>query len=213
MTFLAGSRSVADMATHTNDDTSDETTDAESAFIGPALRQLESELGMDRPQLCRFLGVSYSHYNNLLNDLRPAGLRTVAKIAKRSGRTFGFFLGDFEALPQIGTVSAQGLVRMTTTTSHPPGLIRCHDSLPGMASGTLLHLYPGGYEPDRWLVIRVADDQDPWLMWGWEENGVRFLDRVNGETVVLNETLHKVLGRVMLETKEPANPRRRAVSP
>lgn len=185
--------SVADMAKK----------DPEGAFIGRALQALEAEAGMSRRELVEKLGISYSHFSNLVADIRPAGMPTIRRIAERSGRAMAFFFGDVQAATPIGTLTPSGAVQMMVDSPALPALIRVEATAGPFKPGDVLHITPGPWTEGRWGLFKERDEYV--IGWMHSARNVQVYTGFDGKTVLVDPD--RVVGVVStITTSAPPPP-------
>lgn len=186
-------------------DDMDDENDDESILIGPALRRLEAEMALPRKDLVRLLGVSYSHFSNLVTDQRGAGLPTIRKIAKRSGRAMGFFFGDIAALAIVGTLTQSGAVNMLSEEPTLPALIRVDEEVGPFKAGDLLHVRAAEWEDGRWLLL--LEDGEAFIASAADHAGLRIYRTLTGRTgFVDDQSSVRVVGVIENVTTSPPPP-------
>lgn len=177
--------------------------DPESAYIGKALTALEAEWGIPRRELVKKLGISYSHFSNLVTDQRPAGLPTIRKIAEQSGRAMAFFFGDVEASTTIGTRGSTGVVSMLVDEPISlPGLVRVEAAAGPFKPGDVLHISRGGWQRDRWGLVRERSCFV--IAWMHEDQGVKVYTGFDGKTALVRAD--EVVGAVAAITTSAPMP-------
>ena len=186
------------------------TTTTEGLFIGDALHRLAVELDAPNPrQLALRLGIDYKHFHNLWTNARAAGLPTVVKLSRNAGKSFAYFAGDVSAKPLIGSIDANGKVHLVSVspTNALSGLIALMDAADPFPAGAQLHVEPGPYGAERWLIVRTGEAGDVWVAWAIELGGLKLLQRLGGERIIYSVAHHQVLGVVQSITIPPPAPR------
>lgn len=133
-------------------------TDSDAGvFVGAYLNELMASLGLDRPQLSKLSGVSYSHLSNLVNDEKPLTAKVAIKLARPLGMDVAELLARHPVVPDTtGTVDAMGLVSMTHAKLH---FIAAEADIPGLChKGSLLRFKrTKDWIPGAWQLVEVAE--------------------------------------------------------
>lgn len=167
----------------------------EGMLIGQRLHELAEALGLNQRQLALTLKIDPRHFNGLWLDKRAAGLPTITQIARLSGRSIGWICGEEAARPLIGTVSADGIVSMTTETISQ-GVICFIEATGLFEAGQRVFIDPtSAYAVGRWLLVRPRGSPTSWVAWArLREDGTRMLDRTDGERLEYQEGRHEIRG-------------------
>lgn len=168
----------------------------EGVYIGEALQRLAQSEGIPNAhQFALRFGIPYKHLNNLWNDTRRAGLPTIVEVAKRSGRTVAYFLGEESGLPVLGAMDAIGRITMDTRQI-VAGLITLPEACsPYFPAGARLILEPSTYRDRAWLIVRTKASNEVWIAWASTKADLRLLKKPSGETVLYSEA-HDIIGAI-----------------
>jgi transcriptional regulator with XRE-family HTH domain len=178
----------------------------EGVFIGARLKELAHTLGLNQNQLAVRCGIDRRTFNPYWTDRRKCGLPTVIKIAKATGRSIAWLLGEGAARPVLGTVDAQGHLSMKTPML-VPGVLLLVDTTPWWPAGTQLYVDPTtAFVVDEYLVLQTRGGAVPWVCWAEERGGLRLLRRPSGEVVVYDERHHELLGLISGVLSAPSKP-------
>lgn len=169
----------------------------EGVYIGEALQRLAQSLGIPNArQFALRFGIPYKHLNNLWTNTRHAGLPTIAELAKRSGRTVAYFLGEESARPVLGAMDAIGRIKMDTRQI-VTGLITLPEACePYFPAGARLVLEPSVYRRDTWLVVRTKSTDETWIARSSTKADMELLRKPSGETVVYSDAL-EIIGAII----------------
>lgn len=136
----------------------DETESPPGIYVGGGyLEQLMAEAGIDRPQLAKLSGVSYSHLSNLVNGEKPLTAKVALKLAAPLGMDVAELLSKRPLVPHTtGTIDAFGVLSMKNSTIH---FIEAEAAIAGLcqANSLLRFVQTTTWAPGSWQLVQVAN--------------------------------------------------------
>lgn len=183
---------------HDEDDGGDEAGNGkDSYFIGEPLQRLASSLGIKNArQFALRYGLTYSHINNVWSGVRPAGMQTIRKIARATGRAVAYFIGEEMGLRVVGSMDTNGRVKMDARDK-TSGMILLPEACPPFVAGARLVMEPSVFRTDVWLVVRTLATGDEWIGWARDHAGMSLLVKPSGESIVYSAAVHEVVGAIV----------------